>query len=90
MFRITMGIDVFALSGPVQFPGVVSVAECFSAFAMGICYPISENYLHRGTNKQVFYRIFHSPEEIDEQAITKLVLEAVEIDKNFRRAAKRK
>ncbi len=76
------------------WPGSVPWGGFRSGVFFGFCYghllPDSENYLHRGTNKQVFYRIFHSPEEIDEQAITKLVLEAVEIDKNFRHAAKRK
>jgi hypothetical protein len=39
-----------------------------------------DNYLVRGTNKQVFYKIYHSVEEIDEEAIVKLLKEAVAID----------
>jgi hypothetical protein len=39
-----------------------------------------DNYLSRGSNKQIFYRIFKSPEEIDEDAIVKLLREAVRID----------
>ena len=40
-----------------------------------------DGYLHQGTNKQVFYKIFYSPNEIDEKAIVKLLKEAVTIDK---------
>lgn len=39
-----------------------------------------DNYLSKGNNKQIFYRIFKSPEEIDEEAIVKLLKEAVKID----------
>ena len=39
-----------------------------------------DNYLTHGTNKQIFYKIFHSPEDIDERAIKKLLKEAVRID----------
>jgi len=42
-----------------------------------------DNYLTHGTNKQIFYKIFHSPEEIDEKAIKKLLTEAIKIDKKF-------
>ncbi len=46
-----------------------------------------DNYLTHGTNKQIFYKIFKSPEEIDDAAIIKLLHEAVETDITF---AKRK
>ncbi len=39
-----------------------------------------DNYLTHGTNKQIYYKIYKSPEEIDENAIAKLLAEAVEID----------
>lgn len=38
-----------------------------------------DNYLTHGTNKQVFYKIYKSVEEINEQAIIKLLEEAVEV-----------
>ena len=38
-------------------------------------------YLTHGTNKQIFYKIYISPEEIDEAAIVKLLKEAVRVDK---------
>jgi len=41
-----------------------------------------ENYLTRGTNKKVFYKVFKQPEEIDVPAIIKLLKEAVRVDMN--------
>ncbi|MDN3654931.1 DUF1801 domain-containing protein [Ferruginibacter paludis] len=41
------------------------------------------NYLAHGTNKKVFYKIFLIPEEIDEQLIKKLLLEAIQLDQSF-------
>ena len=40
----------------------------------------ADDYLTHGTNKQIFYRIYRSPEEIDERAIVKLLKEAVRMD----------
>lgn len=47
----------------------------------------TENYLTHGTNKQVYYKIYKSPEEIDESAIIRLLREAVKLDlsKNHKR-----
>jgi hypothetical protein len=39
-----------------------------------------EKYLDHGTNKKVFYRIFHHPKEIDEVVIAGLLAEAVRVD----------
>jgi len=39
-----------------------------------------DNYLTHGSNKQIFYKIFQSPEEIDETAIVKLLHEALRVD----------
>ena len=39
-----------------------------------------DDYLTHGTNKQIYYKIYKSPEEIDEVAIAKLLAEAVVID----------
>ena len=40
----------------------------------------ADHYLTHGTNKQIFYRIFHRPEEINSKAIIKLLKEAVNVD----------
>ncbi|NOU16253.1 MAG: hypothetical protein HOO91_01660 [Bacteroidales bacterium] len=39
-----------------------------------------DNYLTHGTNKQIFYKIYNSVDEIDEEAIVKLLREAVKLD----------
>ena len=39
-----------------------------------------DNYLIHGSNKQIFYKIFHSVDEINEKAIVKLLNEAVIFD----------
>jgi len=41
-----------------------------------------DNYLTHGTNKQIFYRIYQTPEEINSKAIEKLLNEAVKLDSN--------
>jgi hypothetical protein len=41
-----------------------------------------DKYLVHGTNKQIFYKIYKTPEEIDEVAIVKLLKEAVIWDYN--------
>lgn len=43
-----------------------------------------DNYLKHGTNKQIFYKIYTSIDEINEKAIVKLLKEAVELDKSFK------
>ena len=40
----------------------------------------TDNYLTHGTNKQIFYKIFYSPNEINSRAIIKLLKEAVKVD----------
>ncbi len=42
-----------------------------------------DNYLTHGTNKQIFYKIYKSPEEIDDTAIIKLLREAIKVDLLF-------
>jgi len=42
-----------------------------------------DNYLTHGTNKQVFYKIFKSPDDIDEAALIKILQEAVQLDKSW-------
>lgn len=42
----------------------------------------TDHYLTHGTNKQIFYKIFYTPEDINEKAIVKLLKEAVRLDNN--------
>ena len=39
-----------------------------------------DNYLTQGSNKQIFYKIYQTPEEINSRAIIRLLKEAVRID----------
>jgi len=49
-----------------------------------------DNYLTRGTNKQVFYKIFQTANEIDDKPILALLEEAVKLDKTFAGMTKKK
>ena len=40
-----------------------------------------DRYLTRGSNKQIFYKIYNSADDIDEEAIKKLLREAIRIDR---------
>ena len=42
-----------------------------------------DSYLTRGTNKQIFYKIYKSADDINEKAIKKLLKEAVQLDISF-------
>lgn len=50
----------------------------------------ADNYLTHGTNKQIFYKIFKSPEEIEETSIIKLLKEAVRVDAFFEKNTSRR
>ena len=39
-----------------------------------------DGYLDRGTNKQIFYKVYKDTDQIDEAAIVKLLKEAVQLD----------
>jgi hypothetical protein len=42
-------------------------------------------YLVRGTNKQIFYRIIKTPEEINDRAIINLLKEAIVLDEQWKK-----
>ena len=46
----------------------------------------SDRFLSHGTNKQVFYKIYQSAEEIDERPIKKLLKEAIRLDGGFKKS----
>jgi hypothetical protein len=43
----------------------------------------ADNFLTHGTNKQIFYKIYLSAEEIDDRPIKKLLKEAIKVDKSI-------
>jgi hypothetical protein len=49
-----------------------------------------DNYLTHGTNKQIFYKVFKSADDIDETAIVKLLKEAVIVDDLFNKKTRGK
>ena len=69
------------------WPGAVPWGGIRDGVLLGFCqgYKLSDpgNYLIHGTNKQVYYKIYHSVEEIDEMAIISLLKEAVNYDARF-------
>jgi len=46
-----------------------------------------DHYLTHGSNKQIFYKIFYTAEEIDQKAIVKLLKEAVQLDGRWKMKA---
>ena len=45
-------------------------------------------FLSHGTNKQIFYKIYETLEEIDEKPIKKLLKEAIKLDSGFKNRPK--
>ncbi|MBC7884513.1 MAG: DUF1801 domain-containing protein [Saprospiraceae bacterium] len=43
-----------------------------------------DHFLTHGTNKQIFYRIYKSVDEIDQDAIVSLLREAVQLDESWK------
>lgn len=43
----------------------------------------TDYYLTHGNNKQIFYKIFQTADDINEKAIVKLLKEAVKLDQSF-------
>jgi hypothetical protein len=43
----------------------------------------ADNFLTHGTNKQIFYKIYYSADEIEDEPIVKLLKEAVEFDNRW-------
>lgn len=70
------------------WPGSVPWGGIREGVLFGFCYgnrlKDPNNYLAHGTNKQVYYRIYHSPDEINYKEIVSLLEEAVEVDNQFK------
>jgi hypothetical protein len=71
----------------VIWPAAVKGGGIKSGVLFGFCqaYRLQdpEHYLEHGTNKQIFYRIFHDPAEIDIRALKRLLREAIRFDENL-------
>lgn len=71
------------------WPSTIPFGGIKKGVLFGFCYgnllKDNENYLKHGTNKQVFYKIYQSIDEIDFPALEKLLKEAVNLDQSFKR-----
>ena len=47
-----------------------------------------DDFLTHGTNKQIFYKIYQTAEEIDDKPIKKLLKEAIRLDASFNKIPK--
>ena len=50
----------------------------------------ADQYLIHGTNKQIFYKIFYTADDINEDAIVQLLREAIHVDCQFAKTSKKK
>ena len=48
-----------------------------------------DKFLTHGTNKQIFYKIYQTPEEIKDKPIKKLLKEAIKVDSGFKKVHRR-
>lgn len=44
-----------------------------------------DSFLTHGTNKQIYYKIYKSPEQIKERPLKRLLKEAVKLDRSFKK-----
>jgi hypothetical protein len=50
----------------------------------------TKQYLDRGSNKQIFYKIYYDVEDIDVTSLVRLLKEAVQLDNQWKTVPKRK
>ena len=67
---------------PSTIPGGGIKKGVLLGFWYGCKLKDADHYLTHGTNKQIFYKIFYTPEDINEKAIARLLKEAVQLDNN--------
>jgi len=83
MFLFNYGKRRICLIWPASIPWGGIKSGVLFGFLQGYRLEDKDQYLNHGTNKQVYYRIFHSPDEIDPDAIISLLKEAVEWDSKY-------
>jgi hypothetical protein len=75
---------------PATIPGGGINSGVFLGYWYGNKLNDEDGYLTHGTNKQIFYKIYQSVEDIDSEAIINLLKEAVRIDEAPRQTKKMK
>lgn len=87
--KLTYNVPFYYLNRRVCliWPASVPWGGIKSGVLFGFCYghllKDVDQYLDKGSNKQVFYKIYQNVEEIDEKSIIKLLKEAMALDKLF-------
>ncbi|MBX2924375.1 MAG: DUF1801 domain-containing protein [Chitinophagaceae bacterium] len=69
---------------PASVPRSGVKSGVFFGFWYGNRLKDENNYLEHGTNRQIFYKVYQSVDEIDVPALTGLIKEAMELDKGFK------
>lgn len=88
--RLSYNVPFFYLIRRVCFiwPASIPWGGFKEGVMFGFCYgnrlKDKQAYLTHGTNKQVFYKIYKSANEIDEEALAQLISESIEVDKFFK------
>ena len=73
---------------PASIPGGGVKQGVLLGFSQGYKLKDRYKYLERGTNKRIYYKIIHSPDDIDERAIIDLLKEAIRIDQKPKKKIK--
>ena len=74
------GNKAICIIWPATVPGGGIHMGVLLGFWYGCKLKDDDNYLTHGTNKQIFYKIFPSAEEINGRAVVRLLKEAVNLD----------
>lgn len=88
--RLTYNVPFFygkrriCLIWPASVPWGGFKSGVLLGFCQGNKLKDENRYLMHGSNKQVYYRIYRSPDEIDAAAIIDLLKEAIELDNRFK------
>jgi hypothetical protein len=69
---------------PASVPGGGITSGVLFGFCQGNKLSDKDGYLIHGNNKQIYYKIFHSAGEIEIDAITVLLKQAMQLDNTFK------
>lgn len=74
-----------AIVWPATIPGGGIKTGVLLGLWNGYLLKDEDQYLTKGTNKKVFYKIYRSADDINEDAIVKLLKEAGALDRSFKK-----
>ena len=86
MFHFFMATKVYVLFGLQLFRRGGIKKGVLLGFWYGHKLNDHDCFLSHGTNKQIFYKIYQTLEEIDEKPIKKLLKEAIKLDSTFKKS----